>query len=251
MSVAEMLKKDAWKKLRDEMNRGIVSGRASPLCERLDEGGFSPEIARKVEHDICLAFEMYETFDIEEEKERYPRINKLAEELSSEIEKTFNLKVWCAYKWPKIGRRAFLIEEIKAVGNFAGELSSRYPPRRRWKERGRAPTLAYNIAKILDAHGIKPTNYGIASNRAGKESEGKFHLVLRAVFEASGLPCKDLRRRVINRALERLEEKKAHDADIHRQIDEARKRAAITEQKINSKNSRLPRRRKMTRARVA
>ena len=206
------------------MNKAICSGQPSPLQMRLTERGrFTPEIAKKIEKKVCLTLEAYETFDVEEEKEHYPKIKILSEKLRQEIEGTFNFRIWLNYKSPGC------CEILKGITEYATELCKQYPSRLRWKERGRPHQLAYTIAKILDDNGVKPTNYGENLNRDDGESEGKFFSAIRAVFETLGLPCKDLRRRVIPRALKTLKKEKELKKiwDEHnRQFEEDRKRTA-------------------------
>lgn len=213
------MKSDAWKELQHDRNKAIRSGQPSPLQMRLTECELS-ELAETIEKELYFPLEAYETFDIEEEKERYPKIKILSERLLQEIEGTFNFNIWCHHKFRGYG------EMLKGITEFATKQRKRYPSRLRWKERGRPHHLAYTIAKILDAHGVKPTNYGVNLNRGGGKNAGKFFSALRVIFETLGLPCKDLRRRIIPRALKALAEEKKFRAKAALYMEEARNRAA-------------------------
>lgn len=179
------IKPDDWRKLRDQMNTAKVSGQPSPLEEKLKER-LPSTLASAMEMNLCRDLEYYETFDIEEEKELYPIIKKQAEKLLKNIEHTFNFKIWT--------HRKNYDRPLKELIEFASRRSQQYPAGKRWKERNRINILAYSIAKTLDANGQEPKN----------SDEGALAFAISAVFESLGLEAKDLRRRIIPRALETL-----------------------------------------------
>jgi hypothetical protein len=173
------------------MNRGISTGKRSPLRSRLEIEAFvSKDIAKAVESDVCLAIEYYEDFDVEVEKESYPKIKRLAEDLLKVIEKTKTVEIYARRNHPSF--KAFL----KWTIDYAGKLSQKFPPLKKWKKRNRAPTLAIVIAKTLDANKVK----------LSKDENKTFATVVRIVFESLEMPCKDVSR-ILPKALKALNSK--------------------------------------------
>ena len=185
-----------WQKLRYEMNQARSSGVPSPLQLSLQKF-VSPEIAEAVEKDICPAIEYYENFDVEVEKESYPRIKRLAEDLLKAIQKTRSVEIYARRNYPTF--KAFL----QWTSDYATRLSEQYPPRKQWKERGRAPMLVSVIVKTLDANGVKLSKYD-----SKYDDSGTLVAVVRTVFASLQLPHQDVRRRIIPKALKNFQNRK-------------------------------------------